>query len=410
MEILKDKLMELQKQKKTLETALIDNRQEFKIAMGGNTPIEKREYLQQEGKKYADALLAVTSEIKKIEEHFGASADKIQWETTISKLKTDSSKKKRATDKMNADVVKILSILKVQITPSSECVEPNDAFIKGLFRYSMQAYRNALQGKLYRIKERKETKKRDAVYSLMTINNVEGYEDDSPLDEFDRAVLGVIISEYVIGNRYTTVNIIHRALIGKVGEVSIRPYKNQEKAIIDSVIKLMGTVADFSQASNSLNEMNYRDKDGNEISLRASNLLFADIIDARINGQIMNGVIYFKDNSPLFDIANAKDQVIRYPHALLNVPDQRNSPLIITLKKYVLRRICEIKLHKQLTPTITFVDIFSKCRLGNVDRHKQLDARNSVIKFLEHLKSQNFITNFEVKKRGNVIHGVAFDF
>lgn len=47
MEVLKDKLMELQKQKKTLEEALKENRQKFNIAMGGNTPIEKREVLQQ---------------------------------------------------------------------------------------------------------------------------------------------------------------------------------------------------------------------------------------------------------------------------------------------------------------------------------------------------------------------------
>ncbi len=374
------------------------------------TVIEKREVLQQEGKKYADALLAVTSEIKEIEEHFGASADKIQWETTISKLKTDSNQKKRSTDTLNADVVKILSILKIQIIPSSECVEPNDAFIKGLFRYGNQAYRNALQGKLYRIKERKETQKRDAVFSLMNINNVEGYEDDSPLDEFDRAVLGVIISEYLVGNRYTPVNIIHRALIGKVGEVAIIPYRNQKEALVSSVIKLMGTVADFSHAADSLKEMNYRDKDGNEIVLRASNLLSADIIDAKINGQIMEGVIFFKQNSPLFHIADAKDQVIRYPHALLNVPNQNNTPLIIKLKKYVMRRICEIKLHQNLTPTITFDDIFMRCRLVNANKFKRQDARNAILNFFEHLKAQNFISDFEVKKRGNVRYGVTFSF
>ena len=67
--------------------------------------------------------------------------------------------------------------------------------------------------------------------------------------------------------------------------------------------------------------MNYRDKDGNEIILCASNLLSANIIDAKINGQVMEGVIFFKANSSFFDIADEKDQVIRYPHALLNVPN-----------------------------------------------------------------------------------------
>ena len=402
--------MELQNQKKKLETALQDNQQKFNIAMGGNTPLEKREALQQEGKKYADDLLAVDTEIKKIEEQFGAPANKIQWEITVSKLKTDVDNKKSSSDKFNSVAENMLNILKVQIIPSSECVEPNDAFIKGLFRYSTQAYRKALQGMRYSVKERKETHKKDAVYSHLKINNVEGYEDDSPLDEFDRAVLGVLISEYLSGNRYTTINVIHRALIGKVGEVAIIPYKNQKDAIVSSVIKLIGTVADFSQAADSLNEMHYRDKDGNEISLRISNLVSADIIDAKINGQIMENVIFFKANSPLFHIADAKDQVIRYPHALLNVPNQNNTPLVITLKKYVMRRICEIKLHKNMTPTITFDDIFKRCRLNNADKYKREDARKAIFKLFEYLKAQNFILELEVKKRGNAIHGVTFTF
>lgn len=90
---------------------------------------------------------------------------------------------------------------------------------------------------------------------------------------------------------------------------------------------------------------------GNENRLRASNLLSADIIDAKINGQIMEGVIFFKQNSPLFHIADAKDQVIRYPHALLNVPNQNNTPLIIKLKKYVMRRICDMPSAHYILPS-----------------------------------------------------------
>ena len=124
----------------------------------------------------------------------------------------------------------------------------------------------------------------------------------------------------------------------------------------------------------------------------------------------MENVIFFKANSPLFQIANAKDQVIRYPHALLNVPNQNNTPLVITLKKYVMHRICEIKLHKNLTPTITFDDIFERCRLNNADKYKRADARKAIFKLFEYLKAQNFILEFEVKKRGNAIHGVTFTF
>ena len=313
---------------------------------------------------------------------------------------------------LNPDADNIIDILKIQITPSSICVEPNDVFIKNVFKASKSAYSKLLGGKFYNVQEKRKSKKKDAIFSKLEIHNVDGYDNILPLDEFDRAILGIIISEYDIGNRYTTVNIIHRALIGKVGQgfLHIHPRKNQETAIVSSIIKLMSTVVDFSSVNDSLKEMKYTDKDGNELILRASNLLLADIIDAKINGQIIEGVIFFKANSPLFQIADAKDQVIRYPHSLLNVPNQNNTPLVISLKKYVIRRICEIKLHKQLKPTITFDDVFSKCRLDKVSRDQQYNARNAIIKFLEHLKSQNFISNVEVKKRGNAIYGVTFSF
>ena len=134
------------------------------------------------------------------------------------------------------------------------------------------------------------------------------------------------------------------------------------------------------------------------------------ILNAKVNGQKVEGVIYFKDSCPLFDIANAKNQVIRYPHELLNVPTQNNTPLVISLKKYVIRCICEIKLHKNLAHTITFDDVFSKCNLQNADKKKKFDARNVIIKFFEHLKSQKFIKDFQVKKEGGKFSKIAFTF
>ena len=172
----------------------------------------------------------------------------------------------------------------------------------------------------------------------------------------------------------------------------------------------MGTVVDFSDAADSWKKLKYTDKEGNELIFRKDNLLSASIFDAKVNGQPVDGVIFFKQNFPLFQIADAKDQVIRYPHSLLNVPNQNNTPLVITLKKYVMRRICEIKLHKQLTPTITFDDVLSKCRVDSSNKKKRQDARNVIIKFLEHLKAQNFISDFHVKKEGGKFSKITFSF
>lgn len=366
------------------------------------------ERLAAEAKRLAAEAEKLAAEREKNEkERQRLQALKAEIEEQAEKLK---GKKKTSIEHFNSAAEKVLDILKVQLTPSTMCVEPNDAFIKSVFKASKSTYAQLLGGKYYAVKEKRKTKKKDAVFSKLQLHNVDGYDNDSPLDEFDRAVLGVLISEYDIGNRYTTVNIIYRALIGKVGVQNAVMRKNQKTAIVNSIIKLMGTVVDFSGVNDSLKEMNYADKDGNELTLRASNLLLADIIDAKINGQVMEGVIFFKANSPLFDIADAKSQIIRYPHTLLHVPHQNNTPLVITLKKYVTRRICEIKLHKNLTPTITFDDVFKKCKLKSADKNKQLDARNTIIKFFEHLKAQKFITDFQVKKHGNSIHRIEFSF
>ena len=324
---------------------------------------------------------------------------KNQWSGAVSKLNGTF-----------ADTAQqMIDTLKVQIMPSTECVECNDKMTKLLFSRTAKVYKKMMNGAIAGVIEKKNHKKNGRLVSKYSVQNAEGYEDDNPLTEFDRDVLGIIISEYLSGNRYTTVNIIHRALIGKVGEVGIYPFKNQQEAIINSVVKLMATIVDFSSVSESLKEMNYTDNDGNTVLLRYSNLLFADIVDAKINGQEMEGVIFFKANSPLFDIANAKSQVIRYPHELLDVPNQNNTPRIISLKKYVMRRICEIKLHK-MTPTITFDDVFQKCRMTNSLRSVKQDARNAIVNLFQHLKDKNFISDFQLVQHRNKFISVKFSF
>lgn len=303
---------------------------------------------------------------------------------------------------------KILEILKVQVTPSTECVELNDVIVKYLFTFGPKSFQKALNGKTFKVLQKKKSKKHDAVISDINIYNADGYDDANPLTEFDRAVLGVIISEYLSGNRYTTVNIIFRALIGKVGNVGIVPRPNQKQAIENSIEKLMGTIVDFEKIADSQNQMDYIDKFGNKLRLKKSNLLSADILDAKINGQELDDVIFFKANSPLFDIADQKNQIVRYPHALLDVPNLNNTPRIISLKKYVMRRICEIKLHKQMTPTITFDDVFTKCRMTNSPRNVKMDARNAIVKLFQHLKEQNFITDFQLVQARNKFVSVKF--
>ncbi|MBQ9486519.1 MAG: hypothetical protein IJU91_01785, partial [Selenomonadaceae bacterium] len=60
---------------------------------------------------------------------------------------------------------------------------------------------------------------------------------------------------------------------------------------------------------------------------------------------------------------------------------------------------------------ITFDDVFSKCKVNGTNiRKKHQDARNVIIKFLEHLKTQNFISDFDVKKERGKFSKITFKF
>lgn len=299
-----------------------------------------------------------------------------------------------------------------QILPSTIRVEINDKIVKVLFRkehnvngnFGVRAKRSAKKTK----QQKSKGNQSNEVIITYTISAING-DATIILDEFDRAVLGVCISEQKAGNLYTTVNSIFRALIGEVGNVGIRPMKDQCSAIRNSIKKLMGTTIDFLNLEKALVELGYID-DVSQFKTKLSTLLPAVLLDCKVNGQMMKDVLYFERESPLLEIAERMNQIIRYPHELLNVPSQNNTPRVIALKNYVMRRICEIKIHKQLSPTITFDDVFKKLRLENSSRKVKADVRNVMVKFFDHLKEKNFIEDFElIQERGKFI-SIKFSF
>ena len=299
-----------------------------------------------------------------------------------------------------------------QIFPSTVRVEINDKIVKVLFRkeHDVTGKFGVLEKKSSKKNKHQKSKGNQSSDVLIkyTISTNSG-DATIILDEFDRAVLGVCISEQKAGNLYTTVNVIYRALIGEVGNVGIRPMSNQSSAIRNSIKKLMGTIIDFANLAESLVELGYVD-DVNQIKIKTSSILPAILLDCKINGQLLTDVLYFDRQSPLLEIAERKNQIVRYPHELLNVPNQRNTSRVIALKNYVMRRICEIKLHKQLTPTITFDDVFKKLHMENSPRKVKADVRSVMVKFFDHLKEKKFIEDFKLTQEHGKCISIKFSF
>lgn len=294
----------------------------------------------------------------------------------------------------------------VQIYPSKVRVVPNVKLIKNISRLSAESYQDMLNGGNGGIIEKRNHKKFGDVITTYKIFNADGYDDESPLTELDAAVLSACISEQKVGNEDTTTAIILRALTGKTRETSNGTVnKNQREAILHSVTKLMQTIIDID-SSETNKALGYNN--GKPQTHRAP-ILPCEFVTIEINGQPVNDVIHFYRESPIMTIAEARNQILRYDTDLLDVPGQNNTPLVIVLKNYIMRRIAEIKLH-HMTPTLTFDDIFERARIFDANKHVKLDARNIIEKFFAHLQEQNAVKNFELVKKGNQIYAVKFAF
>lgn len=296
----------------------------------------------------------------------------------------------------------------VQIYPSKKRIVPNFKLAKVTSNLSEQTYNNLLNGKNAQIIEKRNYKApkitaRD-IFSPFTITNAEGYDNTDPLTTFDYDVLSVCISEWEAGNHYTTSAIIMRGLTGKVGkgDTGIRIQKNQRFAIMQSLLKLMGTFieADFSDANQLL-------KYGGKANRIISAILPAYIVIRTINGKFIEDAVYFDRESPMLTVAKDRKQLLTYDTELLNVPNQNNTPLVITLKNYVIRRILEIKAHK-MTRTLTFDDIFQKARITEKKSNEKAKAREYIVEFLQHLQNKGVIKNFELTKQKNTFYSIKF--
>ena len=145
-----------------------------------------------------------------------------------------------------------------------------------------------------------------------------------------------------------------------------------------------------------------------------SNKIISPILPCRIlHNVLFNGqrttLVRFTDESPLMKIARVKKQIINYSVYLRNITNQNNTPLVIMIKSYVIRRVFEIVLHK-MTPTITFDDLFKHCDLNYANRWQKQDARKTVLGVMENLKSESTIKSFELTKKDGSFYGISIYF
>ena len=219
---------------------------------------------------------------------------------------------------------------------------------------------------------------------------------------FDREVCFACISEQTAGNQFTTANTIYRNMTGN----KVNPSEQMIELIKSSLSKLF-----FSEVTIDLTEISkkygYCKREGDKYVIHGS-IIPGTYVDGIINGQ-KHIIIKFYEPSPLFLAAEVKNgQILTYNKELLDVPI-RNSPEVISIKSYILRRILEIIAHK-MTPTITFQDVFEKNQFQNADKDQKLRLRNNIYKMFDFWKKLHLISEYKVNKDGHIPISISFSY
>lgn len=296
----------------------------------------------------------------------------------------------------------------VQVYPTRKHISTNDKHTKLLFNLPPDWYEQMINGgKSQGVIEKKKQKKHGKIKSRFSLSNDEGYTQILPLDEHDRAVLDVFNSEYEEGNRVISLSQIQRGLSGKIGKSDgDRTYKDQRAAILQSVGKLRHT--DYNpEILDAYQKLDY--DDGTAEKIKKAPVLSTKETTITINGQ-KTDLFYILDESPLLKIAKLKGQILTYDADLLDVPNQNNTPLIVMLKNYTLRRVVECKQHsKQLKPILTLDDIFTKARITDNRKAKE-HARAYIDEFFKYWQAKGLIKSYEWTKKGNKFYSIKFTF
>lgn len=301
----------------------------------------------------------------------------------------------------------------IQLHPTRKIVVPNDREAKTFFKIKPERYHRYITGATHMdVFEVKNHRKHGTIQTPVKLFIDPAIVAADPsveevLNQFDSDVANVCISEWEAGNRYVTYSTIYRTLTGKVGESDANPSKVQLARIKHSLKKLMNIRLEI-WLYDVCEKFGYNNGEKKHIKCE---IIPAQFVDCTVNGQ-KTRVIELTAESPLLTVARIKNnQIISYDVELLNVPNQKNTPLNIELKHYAIRRVMETIAHpKQMTPSITFDDVLAKCRIADADNKKKHRVRESLKMVFEHLVDCGVIDSFQVNKKKGVFYSISFTF
>ena len=291
----------------------------------------------------------------------------------------------------------------IRLIPAKMLVMTNDKLTKELFRHTPEEYLRLFEaGGLLR---EKKLPKIGEIFTSYWLELGDDYTDKSPLTMFAKAVFTACVSEWIIGNRYTTVGVIFRHITGKPSGSNAQPSPAMKELILFFIRKMMCTIlrVDMTEVCKHLNY-----NDGEPLIINSPILPCKYVEGITINGNKSETVIYFFDESPLLTIARVKNnQLLSVEPRLLNISKHSGSPRNISVRHCIIQRVLESFLHKR-KPIIEFDYVFKVCGFMNADSKKKCEVIQEVIEVFECLVSGGDIKSFIVNRSGDKYISVEF--
>lgn len=214
---------------------------------------------------------------------------------------------------------------------------------------------------------------------------------------FDKTVLFALNSEYNAGNEFVSLQRLFETL-GGCNHLTDK----MKVELLKSVRKLMETYIKIDMTD--LVQNCYKSK----ITTVEGMLLPCKIVTTEINSKITESTIHLLGNSPIFQVADIKNQIMRLPCNLISELPLRSTESTISLAWYLLERVGEIvgsnsaarkKRVNKLSTSILFETIFEKCGFTGLDKEKRRNFLNNIKKILEHFQNYKLIPSFEIIKK-----------
>lgn len=229
-----------------------------------------------------------------------------------------------------------------------------------------------------------------------------------PLTPYDKAVHSAISALYAAGNPYFTLQQAYRALTG--GDVTdfrpetLKPLQDSIEAGITKRLKIDAT----EQLAN------YKTKGKVKKVIFENYFLPLKKIIVKMNNGEQLEAYAFLDAPPLYEYSRSLNQVIAVDMGLLDTRKQlRNSPEVVTIKEYLIKRIEGMKNNNNslFNSKIRYDAIFREAGINTsgLDKTQLKRKREAVKKILSHFIEEHYIKNATEYKEGRSLAGISIE-